>query len=65
MLCSRGYVWGRLWFPGEVRMVPPIRIICVAIWGIGRWLMLPPQHWLVQLSYPALKGQLENALLGA
>ena len=22
-------------FPREVRMVPPIEIICVAIWGIG------------------------------
>ena len=23
------------WLPGEVRMVPPVRVIGVSIWGIG------------------------------
>ena len=34
---------------------------------MGHWLVvcIDPQHWLVQLSYLALNGQLDNALLGA
>ena len=36
----RGHIWWRLWLPGEVRMVPPVRVIGVAIWGNGWWLVL-------------------------
>ena len=28
------------WLPGEVRMVFPIRVICVVVLGIGWWLVL-------------------------
>ena len=31
---------GRFWLPGEVRMVPPVKVIGIAIWGIGWWLVL-------------------------
>ena len=33
----------------------------------GHWLVvcIDLQHWLVQLSYPSLNEQLDNALLGA
>ena len=40
MLCTRGYICGRVWFPGEVRMVSPVRVICVVVLGIGWWLVL-------------------------
>ena len=40
LLCTRGYICWRLWFPRDVRMVSPIGIICVAVWGIGWWLVL-------------------------
>ena len=30
----------RFWLPGEVRMVPPVKVIGIAIWGIGWWLVL-------------------------
>ena len=26
--------------PREIRVVPPIGIICITIWGIGLWLIL-------------------------
>ena len=39
LLCSRGHIWWRLWFPGEVRVVPPIRVICVSIRSSGWWLV--------------------------
>ena len=49
-------------------MVSPVRVICVVVWGIGWWLVLAhsisPQYWLVQPSYPSLKEELGNALLG-
>ena len=37
---QQGYIWWRLWFPGEFRMVPLIRVICAVVWGIGWWLVL-------------------------
>ena len=40
MLCTRGYIRGRVWFLGEVRMVSPVRVICVTVLGIGWWLVL-------------------------
>ena len=33
-------MWWRFGFPGEVRMVPPVRVIGVAILGSGWWLVL-------------------------
>ena len=46
-------------------MVPLVRVIGVAIWGSGWWLVLTPQHWHGQPSYPLLKEQLGSAFLGA
>ena len=40
LLCTRAYICWRLWFLGEIMMVPLIGIICVAVWGICWWLVL-------------------------
>ena len=34
------HIWWRFWLPGEVRMVPPVRIVCIVVWGSGWWLVL-------------------------
>ena len=34
------HIWWRLWLPREVMMVPPIRVIVVAICGSGWCLVL-------------------------
>ena len=49
LLCTRGYICGRVWFPGEVRMVSPVRVICVIVLAIGWWLVLA--HNIGMLSY--------------
>ena len=40
LLCSRRYIRRRFWFLGEVWVVPPFRIVGIAAWGCGWWLVL-------------------------
>ena len=49
LLCSKRHIWRRFWLPGEVRMVPPVRVIGVSIWGNGWWLVLT--HNIGMLSH--------------
>ena len=32
---NQGHISRGVWLPREIRVVPPIGIICIAIWGIG------------------------------
>ena len=52
LLCISGYICWRLRFPGEVGMVPPIRIVCVAVWGIGWWFVLTHNIGLFSYHIP-------------
>ena len=36
----KGHISRGIRFPGEVRVILPIGIICVTIWSIGLWLVL-------------------------
>ena len=38
--CTRGNISWQVWLPREIRMFPPIRVICITVWGIGLWLVL-------------------------
>ena len=38
--CTRGYISWRVCLPREIRVVPPIRVVCITVWGIGWWLVL-------------------------
>ena len=40
LLCSWGYIYRRLRFPGKVRVTPPVGVVCVAIWRICLQLVL-------------------------
>ena len=37
---TREHIGRRIGFPGEVRVILPIGIIGITIWGIGLWLVL-------------------------
>ena len=37
---TRGHIGRRIRFPGEVRVILPIGIVCVTVWGIRLWLVL-------------------------
>ena len=37
---TREHIGRRIGFPGEVRVIPPIGIVGITIWGIGLWLVL-------------------------
>ena len=34
-VCSRRHKGRRFWFPGEVWVVPPVRVVDIATWGCG------------------------------
>ena len=36
----QGGIHGRFWLPGDIRMVSSVKVIGVAIWGSGWWLIL-------------------------
>ena len=40
MFGTRRHISRGVWLPREIRVVPPIGIICITIWGIGLWLVL-------------------------
>ena len=40
LLCSWGYIYRRLRFPGKVRVTPLVGVVSVAIWSICLWLVL-------------------------
>ena len=37
---TRGHIGRGIRFPGEVRVILPIGIVCVTVWGIRLWLVL-------------------------
>ena len=39
VVAGKRNIWWRLWFPGEVRVVPPVRVICVVVRNSGWWLV--------------------------
>ena len=38
--CTRGNINFRVWLPREIRVVPPIRVVCITVRGIRWWLVL-------------------------
>ena len=40
LLSSRGHIWWLFWLPGEVWVVPPVRVVGIAVRGSGWWLIL-------------------------
>ena len=64
LLCNKGHIERRFFFPGEVWVVPPVGVV-----GIVVWLMAGCLYWPTALACSATKaltkGTLGNALLGA
>ena len=52
VVCTRGYICWRVWLLGKVRMVSLVRVICVAVWGIGWWLVLAHKIGLFSYHIP-------------
>ena len=65
LLCSRGCILWRLWFPGEIWVVNPIRVIGITIRCISWRLMLSNKIGLPskRLSYRRKGGTLLSHML--
>ena len=53
VVLHQGHISRGIWLPREIRVVPPIGIICIAIWGIGWRFSLTNKIGLIRehLSY--------------